>query len=279
MPLLGWVKHSYGIRAWRCPSARAKNILMFLRLSMAALLLAAPAAAAPPAKPAVAKRPAAKPAAKAAPTDWANRVAATPAGGLLIGNPNARVKLVEFGSLTCPHCRHFHETGLPVIKARFIASGAVSYEYRPFTLNGIDLVAGQLLYCQTPAAAWAFVNKAYLRQDQLVNPFTQISEEARAAVQALPEADQGPRMAELGKLPEFSGLAPAKYQACIAAKPAQDKLLAIRADAVQTHGLAGTPSFLINGKMQSDVFDWATLEPLLATAVKTATPSAPRRTN
>lgn len=251
---------------------------MFIRSLLAALLVVAPAAAAVPAnKPAAKAAP--RPAAKAAPADWTQRITATPAGGLLIGNPNARVKLVEFGSLTCPHCRHFHETGLPVIKARYIASGAVSYEYRPFTLNGIDLVAGQLLYCQAPAAAWAFVNKAYLRQDQLVAPFMAISEADRAAVQALPEADQSPRMAELGKLPEFSGLAPARYQACIAATPAQDRLLAIRADAVKTHGLTGTPSFLINGKMQSDVFDWPALEPLLAAAVKAATPAAPRRTN
>jgi len=243
---------------------------MFIRSLMAALLFAVPVAAAVPAK---------KPAAKPAAADWTQRIAATPAGGLLIGNPGARVKLVEYGSLTCPHCRHFHETGLPVVKARYIASGAVSYEYRPFTLNGIDLIAGHLLYCQSPAAAWAFVNKAYLRQDQLVGPFMQISEADRAAVQALPEAAQGPRMAELGKLPDFSGLAPAQYQACVAAKPAMDKLLAIRADAVQTHKLAGTPSFLINGKMQSDVFDWPTLEPLLAAAVKAAPPTAPKRTN
>jgi protein-disulfide isomerase len=243
---------------------------MLMRSIMAALLLAAPVAAALPPK---------KPVAKPAPADWTQRIAATPAGGLLIGNPAARVKLVEYGSLTCPHCRHFHESGLPVVKARYIASGAVSYEYRPFTLNGIDLIAGHLLYCQSPAAAWAFVNKAYLRQDQLVAPFMQIGEADRAAVQALPEAEQGPRMATLGKLPEFSGLPLAQYKACLAAKPAMDKLLAIRTDAVQTHGLTGTPSFLINGKMQSDVFDWAALEPLLSAAVKAATPAAPRRTN
>ncbi|MBU6167274.1 MAG: thioredoxin domain-containing protein [Alphaproteobacteria bacterium] len=251
---------------------------MFTRFFLAALLLAAPALAAAPARPptrtAAAKAAAAKPAAA---IDWASRIAATPAGGLLIGNPAARVKLVEFGSLTCPHCRHFHETGLPVVKSRFIAAGTVSYEYRPFTLNGIDLMAGHLLYCQAPAAAWAFVNKAYARQDQLVAPFMQISAADRTAVEALPADQQGARMAILGKLPEFSGLAPARYQACIAARPAMDRLLAIRADAVQAHGLTGTPSFLINGKMQTDVFDWPALEPLLAAAVQAT--QAPGRMN
>lgn len=237
-----------------------------MRSLMAALLLAAPALAATPAR-----KPVARPAAA---IDWASRITATPQGGLLLGNPAARVKLVEFGSLTCPHCRHFHESGLPVIKSRYLAAGTVSYEYRPFTLNGIDLMAGQLLYCQAPAAAWAFVNKAYLRQDQLVGPFMQISEADRAAVQQLPADQQGARMAELGGLPAFSGLAPAQYQACISARPAMDTLLAIREDAVKTHGLTGTPSFLINGRMQTDVFDWAALQPKLDAALNAATPKA-----
>lgn len=231
-----------------------------------AALFAAPLAAAP-------ARPAAAPAVRPAAVDWTARVTATPQGGLLIGNPNAPVKLVEFGSLTCPHCRHFHEEGLPALKSRWVASGQLSYEYRSFSLNGIDLMAGLLLQCQSPAAALVFLNRVYARQDELVLPFTQISEAQRAEIAALPADQFGPRMAELGKLPQFAaaaGIARARYDACLADKAGQDRLLAIRADAVQTHKLAGTPSFLINGRMQADVFDWAALEPLLAAAIKAA---------
>ncbi|MCU0890792.1 MAG: DsbA family protein [Sandarakinorhabdus sp.] len=205
--------------------------------------------------------------------NWAARIATTAQGGILIGNPNAPVKLVEFGSLTCPHCRAFHEAGLPGLRARGLSAGQISYEYRPFTLNGIDLMAGLLMQCQPATQAWAFVNRVYARQDELVAPFMQISEADRASVAALPSDAQGPRMAELGKLPDFAaaaGIARARYDACLAAKPGMDRLLAIRSDAVQTHGLTGTPSFLINGKMQKDVFDWAALEPLLVAAVKSA---------
>lgn len=232
------------------------------------ILLAAPVLAAP-------ARPVSRP---AAPADWSTRVASTPAGGILIGNPNAPVKLVEFGSLTCPHCRHFHETGLPGLRARGLVAGQISYEYRPFSLNGVDLMAGLLVQCQPAAKAWAFVNRVYARQDELMTPFTQIPETERTRIQGLPADRQGPAMAVAGKLPEFAaaaGIARARYDACIAAKPGMDKLMAIRTDAVQTHGLTGTPSFLINGKMQADVFDWAALEPLLIAAVKAA-PTARR---
>lgn len=243
---------------------------------LAALLLSAlaqPSWAAP-------ARPAARAAPKpAAPADWSTRFTATPQGGILVGNPAAAVKLVEFGSLTCPHCRHFHETGFSVIRARWVASGQVSYEYRPFSLNGIDLMAGLLLQCQAPAQAWAFVNRIYARQDELIKPFMAIPEAERARIQGLPDDQKGPAMAEAGKLPDFAaaaGIPRARYDACLAAKAGADRLMAIRADAVQTHNLQGTPSFLINGKMQTDVFDWPALEPLLTAAVTAATPT--RRT-
>jgi protein-disulfide isomerase len=237
------------------------NLFRTLILAAITALAANPLVAAPAVRPA------------AAPADWSTRFLATPQGGLLIGNPNAAVKLVEFGSLTCPHCRAFHETGFSVIRARWIATGQVSYEYRSFSLNGVDLMAGLLLQCQAAPQAWAFINRVYARQDELMMPFTQIPESERTRIQGLPPEQVGPAMAIAGKLPEFAaaaGIPRARYDTCLAAKPGMDRLMTIRADAVQTHKLQGTPSFLINGKMQTDVFDWAALEPLLTAAVKTA---------
>lgn len=240
------------------------NLLRPLILAAIATLAVAPLAA----KPA---RPAARPA--ATPADWSTRLALTAQGGILIGNPNAPVKLVEFGSLTCPHCRHFHETGFSVIRARWLTGGKVSYEYRAFSLNGVDLMAGLLLQCQAAPQAWAFINRVYARQDELMGPFTQIPEAERTRIQGLPAEQVGPAMAIAGKLPQFAaaaGIGQARYDECLAAKPGMDRLMAIRADAVQAHKLQGTPSFLINGKMQADVFDWPALEPLLTAAIKTA---------
>ncbi|MEO8619159.1 MAG: thioredoxin domain-containing protein, partial [Sphingomicrobium sp.] len=45
-------------------------------------------------------------------TDWSKTVAATPEGGIVMGNPKAKVTLVEYGSLTCSHCKHFAEIGV-----------------------------------------------------------------------------------------------------------------------------------------------------------------------
>lgn len=234
------------------------------------------AVAAAPLSAQVARAPA-----RAAPTDWSSRLAITPQGGVLMGNPQAAVKLIEFGSLTCPHCRHFHETGLPAIKARWLAGGRVSYEYRPFSLNGIDLMAGLLMQCQAAPQAWAFINRAYIRQDELITPFTTVPEAERTRIQGLPADAQGNAMAIAGKLPQFAaaaGITRARYDECTASKPGMDRLLAIRADAVQNHQLQGTPSFLINGRMQTGVFDWAALDPLLTAAVKASAATGLKRT-
>ncbi len=242
-------------------------------MRFAASLLLAPAFALAVAAP-VAAQPARAPAAASA--DWSTRMVTTPQGGILIGNPAAPVKLVEFGSLTCPHCRAFHAEGLPGLRARGLSAGSISYEYRPFTLNGIDLMAGLLMQCQAAGPAWAFVNRVYARQDELVAGFQAIPDSEGARIQALPQDQRGPAMAEAGKLPAFAaaaGIGRATYDSCIAATPGMDRLLAIRKDAVETHGLTGTPSFLINGKMQADVFDWAALEPLIVAAVKAVAPT------
>ena len=51
--------------------------------------------------------------------------AKTPEGGFLMGNPNAKVKLVEFGSLTCPHCAEFEEQGGKPLVDNYVKKGLV----------------------------------------------------------------------------------------------------------------------------------------------------------
>src|SRR5438128_1991328 len=70
-------------------------------------------------------------------SDWTQIVARTADGGYLMGNPNAPVKLVEYGSITCPHCAHFSETSGP-LRDTYVRSGQVSYEFRPLLIHPQD---------------------------------------------------------------------------------------------------------------------------------------------
>ncbi|PNB52710.1 protein-disulfide isomerase, partial [Pseudomonas sp. FW305-130] len=117
---------------------------MNMRLVVAAIAMvigAASAAQAVPEKKAVAHRAPAKIA-------WASMIVATPEGGVRIGNPSAKVKLIEFGSHTCPHCARFDAEGLPALRSGYIATGQVSYEFRDFPIHGaLDLGPILLGHC------------------------------------------------------------------------------------------------------------------------------------
>src|ERR1700740_3605091 len=54
--------------------------------------------------------------------DWTAMVAPTPAGGFVMGNPKAKVKLVEYGSMTCSHCARFRQTGAATLIGKYVKS-------------------------------------------------------------------------------------------------------------------------------------------------------------
>ncbi len=203
--------------------------------------------------------------------DWTTVVAATPEGGFRMGNPAASVKLVEYASLTCPHCREFHETAIASIKGKYVASGRVSYEYRSFVLNGPDYAAALLARCQGAQTFFNLENAFYTTQAQWTEPFTKLTPADSAEMQKLAPDKQMAALALKGGLDGFMrtrGMPRAKFDQCLADKTAQDKLNAMRTVAVDKYGLTGTPTFIINDVTQKDVYGWAQLEPKLQEALK-----------
>ncbi len=70
--------------------------------------------------------------------DWTQTVAKTPEGGFRMGNPEAPVKLIEYGSLGCHVCAEFEEQGAPELRDTYVKSGQVSWEFRPYLLFPTD---------------------------------------------------------------------------------------------------------------------------------------------
>ena len=203
--------------------------------------------------------------------DWTQVIAATPEGGFRMGNPDAKVKLVEFGALTCSHCREFHEQGLPTLKANYIASGKLSYEYRPFILSGVDFPPSLLVRCQPAPVAFNLIAAFYENQPSWILPYTKLTDEDSKRLQALPPAEQIKGLGLAGGLDGFvrsRGIPRAKFDQCLSDKAGIDKLSAIRDEATNKYGLTGTPWFVVNGTTQKDVFNWAMLRPKLDTALQ-----------
>jgi protein-disulfide isomerase len=240
--------------------------LMVLAL-IAGLPLAAGAATKGPAKKAVAAKRA--PARAPAKVNWVNVVAATPEGGMRMGNPNAAVKLVEYGSRTCPHCALFDKEGLPVLKAGPIAAGKLSYEFRDYPVHGaFDLGPILLGHCVSPAQFFPLLDAMFANQQAL----TAKAQAAEAKVQAMtnptPNQIATSFATDLGYVDfvKRRGMAPARAQACLAARAGVDRIVAVTDAAGKQYAISGTPTFIINGTKADNVYDWAHLQPLLAAA-------------
>jgi len=236
--------------------------LIVLALIAGLPLAAGAATKAPVKKVATAKRVPAK-------VNWVTVVAATPEGGMRMGNPNAQVKLIEYGSRTCPHCALFDKEGLPVLKAGPIAAGKLSYEFRDYPVHGaFDLGPILLGHCVSPAQFFPLLDAMFANQQAL----TAKAQAAEAKVQALtnptPNQIATSFATELGYMDfvKRRGMAPARAQACLAARAGVDRIVAVTDAAEKQYAVSGTPTFVINGTKADNVYDWAALQPLLAAA-------------
>jgi len=213
----------------------------------------------------VAARPAAKPAAV---RDWSRTVALTPEGGFRMGNPDAKVKLIEYGSLACPHCRHFEEAGFAPLVQKYVRTGRVSYEFRNLLINGPDISISLLTRCSGPANFFAMSKYVYDAQPQWQKKLEDMSDADKAALAKMTTQQQIVRyaeMAEMGQIAARFGVGAVKAKQCLADPAGLQKLLDMT-KAAEASGVNHTPTFLIDGKV-NDAATWEELEPDLKKAL------------
>ncbi len=207
--------------------------------------------------------------AKAAPTrDWSHTVVATPQGGFRMGNPAAKVKLIEYGSLACPHCRHFEETGYKPLLQNYVRRGRVSYEFRNLLLNGPDISISLLAHCAGPAMFFPMSEVVYATQPDWQKKIADMSEADQAALDKMTDQQRVERFAEMGGMNQIAarfGVTPARARQCLADPKGLQRLLDWT-KAANDGGIDHTPTFLINGK-ESDAATWDQLEPELKKAL------------
>lgn len=189
--------------------------------------------------------PIAAPAGKA----WAETVVVTPEGGYRMGNPEAPIKLVEFGSLTCSHCAEFAHEASAELRDTFVASGRVSYEFRNFVRDPIDITAAQLTRCGAPESFFPLTDQVFAAQADIFKKAQEAGPALEAAANQPPEK-RGLALAQaLGFIEFFAarGIAADQAAACLA-KAEDAQAIAQRAsDQGEEFDVTGTPTFLING--------------------------------
>lgn len=199
--------------------------------------------------------------------DWREVVSMTPDGGYLMGNPNAPVKLVEYASLACPHCREFEETGVPGLRDTYVRSGQVSWEFRNFLLNGPDYALTLLARCQPVESFFHLTEQMYAQQAEF---FQNIDDAEGQRIGQLSPEQQPPQWARAMDLDTFfarHGMPGARFDSCLADQAQVARLTQMTNHAQADLGIPGTPTFFINGTMQQNTASWSALEPELRTAL------------
>jgi protein-disulfide isomerase len=204
---------------------------------------------------------------------WADVVNATSAGGFLMGNPNAKVKLIEIGSLSCPHCMKFEEEGAPVLIDKYVKPGNVSWEFRPYVIHGpIDMAANLVVRCNGVKTFFPLSHALYKDQAVWLAKIEAVPQDKVAQIQNLPTNQVFVQMASLLGLQDWAaarGVPQAKSNQCLSDQKRIDQEVQITADVNTAYPeFSGTPAFVINGAMAKDTADWQKLEPQLKEALK-----------
>ena len=202
--------------------------------------------------------------------DWSTIVTKTPEGGFLMGNPNAKVKLVEFGSMTCPHCAEFEERGAKPLIDNYVKKGLVSYEFRNYVRDPFDVAASLIARCGGEASFFGLTRTLYVDQKDWIGKIQAADPAKMQALQGMSPAEQFKTIADLGGLKQFAamrGVPRAKADQCLADEAAVNQLVQMNSDAASNYNIPGTPSFLINGTLVDQVAAWDQLEPKIKEAL------------
>ena len=160
--------------------------------------------------------------------DMATVLKPGPLPELSLGDPKG-VTVIEYGSLTCPHCAAFDHEVMPQIKANYIDTGKVHYIFREFSRNPLDVAAFVLARCVGDDKALATIELLFSQQDKWAfvdNPLDALLTAVRP-----------------------TGLTKDKAMACLQDQSKADAMNKIVQTAVDTVKVTGTPTFVIDGKV------------------------------
>jgi protein-disulfide isomerase len=145
----------------------------------------------------------------------------------ILGNPNAPITIIEYASMTCPHCAHFADEVLPQLKKKWIDTGKVRLVVRDFPLDGEAVHASMIARCAPPDRFYAFVDTFFADQANWVT-----APDYQAALT---------RLAELG------GMGKAEVEKCLTDNKLEDQILNSRLVASKDLDVNATPTFFVNG--------------------------------
>jgi len=148
---------------------------------------------------------------------------------MALGDPNAPVTIVEYASMTCTHCAHFHEDVFEKLKEEYIDTGKVYFVFREFPLDPVATAAFMLARCVPEGQYFTFTGAMF--KNQKLWAFTD------------------DRIGGLTTMAKQAGLTQEKFDQCLTNQELLDGVNAVKQRGLDEFGINSTPTFFINGEI------------------------------
>lgn len=146
----------------------------------------------------------------------------------ILGSPDAPVTIIEYSSLTCPHCASFHANTLPTLKKKWIDAGKARLVYRHFPFDALGMYAALAANCVEGDRHFGFIDILFRNQQRWAR-------------------SQDPRVA-IEQMAALAGIDKASLDACVQDEAELSRIQKMQQIGQDEYGINSTPSFIINGK-------------------------------
>jgi protein-disulfide isomerase len=168
-------------------------------------------------------------------------------GDRVLGDREAPVTILEYSSLTCPHCAEFHRSILPPTESDWIETGKAKLVYRHFPLDRLALAAAQAVSClESDKAFFAFLEILFKNQ--------------------MTWARSNDPLGELEKLARLTGMSEERFLACVTDEAASNAVLAQMVEGRDAFGINSTPTLIVNGQKIQGVPDYDNFSKIIGDA-------------
>lgn len=162
----------------------------------------------------------------------------------VMGKTDAPITVIEYASMTCIHCAHFHETVFPYLKEKYIDTGKVRMIYREFPLDPLAAAASMLIRCSPQDKYFDLLGVFYGKRDVWIS-----SEKPVEALQSFAKQ---------------IGFTEATFKTCITDQKLFDGINETRTRGSEKFKIDGTPTFFINGRKEVGISSKEELDKALA---------------
>ena len=146
---------------------------------------------------------------------------------LVLGKADAPVTIIEYASMTCPHCANFHKTTYPALKSKYIETGKVRFIFREFPLDDLAVAASMLARCAGAEKSMAMIDVLFASQDKWAT------------------RDPIPALLQIAKQ---AGFTQASFDTCLKDQKLYNDILAVRERGSKEFKVESTPTLFVNGK-------------------------------